>query len=408
MTALYLLILVDSISLSVVIPLLGPLLIDPATQVFLLGAPLPLRSFVNGLLVAVYVFLMLYMAPVLGALSDQIGRRRVLLACGLGLLLGNLLAGVAIEAHSLALLFLARVAAGVTAAAQPTAQAALVDLGANKARHLSFSLLFSSLGFVIGPVIASACSAYSLAAPFYVCAALTGLAFGLLLVTYNEPVAGARRVDWRAISLFEGIRCFRDAATDGAVRGILACFLLMQLAWGSFFVFVSVFLMEAPFLDFSLHQVGIFMSVMGAGFCLANGIVHPFLARFLPMRMLAVLGLGLNAAAMVLCLVLASPLQEYAAALVAGITVNLAYPSIVTMLSDRVPPARQGWILGMVGSAAAMGWGVSSILSGVLGGLGHALPIVLAAVLMAISAVAMTSAGAGWIATADEQRGISK
>jgi MFS transporter, DHA1 family, tetracycline resistance protein len=396
MIALYLLILVDSISVSVVIPLLGPLLIDPETQVFLIGSPLPLRSFVSGLLMAAYVFPMLYMAPVLGRLSDQLGRRTVLLGCGIGVLLGNLLAGAAIEEQGLALLILGRLVGGATAAAQPTAQAALVDMGTNKARHLSFSLLSSSLGFVIGPVVASSLSSYSLAGPFYFCAVLTALAVVLLLLTYRDAPVRRRRVDWSAISIFEGVRCFRDAATDEAVRGILACFVLMQVAWGSYFVFVSVFLMEGASPDLSLHQVGIFMSVMGVGFCLANGLVQPFLARFFRMRTLAVLGLALNAAAMLVCLVLVRPYQEYAMALVAGVTVNIAYPSIVTMLSDRVTGERQGWILGMVGSAAAMGWGVSSLLSGALGGLGHALPIVLAAALMAMAALAMLSAGSQW------------
>ncbi|MCF8532384.1 MAG: MFS transporter [Reyranella sp.] len=393
MIALYLLILVDSISVSVVIPLLGPLLIDPETQVFLFGSSLPLRSFVSGLLMAAYVFPMLYMAPVLGRLSDQIGRRRVLLGCGIGVLLGNLLAGVAIEVQALALLLCARLVGGATAAAQPTAQAALVDMGTNKARHLSFSLLFSSLGFVVGPVVASTFSSYSLAGPFYFCAILTALAVVLLLLTYREAPAPGQRLNWNTISIFEGVRCFRDAATDGAVRGILGCFMLMQVAWGSFFIFVSVFLMEGPSLDLSLHQVGIFMSVMGVGFCLANGLVQPFLARYFQMRTLAVLGLALNAAAMLACLVLVHPYQEYMMALVAGITVNIAYPSIVTMLSDRVTGERQGWILGMVGSAAALGWGVSSLLSGALGGLGHALPVVLAAALMSMAALAMMSAG---------------
>jgi MFS transporter, DHA1 family, tetracycline resistance protein len=50
MMALYLLILVDSISATVIIPLLGPLLIDQATLVFLPDASLPLGNFVSGLL----------------------------------------------------------------------------------------------------------------------------------------------------------------------------------------------------------------------------------------------------------------------------------------------------------------------------------------------------------------------
>jgi hypothetical protein len=50
----------------------------------------------------------------------------------------------------------------------------------------------------------------------------------------------------------------------------------------------------------------------------------------------------------------------------------------------------------MVGSAAAMGWAMSSVISGALGGLEHALPVMTAAALMAGAALAMTVAGARW------------
>lgn len=386
MIGLFALILVDSISVSVVVPLLGPLLIDPHSQVFLAGQPLHLRSIVSGLLVAVYVGLMLVMAPVLGYVSDRIGRRPVLLLCGAGVVLGNLLAGLAVEYQSLALLFLGRVVGGATAASQSTALAAQVDRHDDKSAYLSYSFLFSSLGFIIGPIVAAQLSTGSLARPFYACAAIAAAAVTLLAVSFREASPARPGLDWRTVSLFEGLRAFRHLGTDRAVTKLLGCFLLMQAAWGGYFVFVSIFLMQQPLHGLTLGQVSTFMAVMGAGFCLSNGVVYPLLSRRFSMRTLAVVGLLLTAGAIAAVLAARTPDLAYATALVAGIAVNIAFPAIVTMASDRVPDDRQGWVMGMTGSAGALGWAISSLLSGIIGGFGHQLPVILAAVVMGLTA----------------------
>lgn len=78
---------------------------------------------------------------------------------------------------------------------------------------------------------------------------------------------------------------------------------------------------------------------------------------------------------------------------VAGMSSNVAYPSIVTMLSDRVAASTQSCLMGCWGRPKRWA-GISAAASGALGGLKHALPVLLGAALIAGAALAMTVAGA--------------
>ncbi|HXE71606.1 MAG TPA: MFS transporter, partial [Candidatus Nitrosotenuis sp.] len=124
---LFLLLYADALSVSLIVSLLGPLLLHPQTELFLVAEPYPVRSAAYGILLGVYSLLMVYAAPFLGHLSDRVGRRPVLLLGAAGVALGGLGAGAAVSSGLLLLLLASRILAGATAAGQATAQAALVE-----------------------------------------------------------------------------------------------------------------------------------------------------------------------------------------------------------------------------------------------------------------------------------------
>jgi predicted MFS family arabinose efflux permease len=155
-----------------------------------------------------------------GQLSDQLGRRPLLLA---GLACAALSAGAFLIPHSLPALFAGRLLSGLSAGVfTGTATATLVDL-APEGRAPRYSLLaamVNMLGLGLGPVLAGALAEFApdpLVTPYLVHLGLVVLA-GLGLLVVADPVRRAEHVRWRLQKVSvpgEARPAFVRAATAG-------------------------------------------------------------------------------------------------------------------------------------------------------------------------------------------------
>ncbi|WP_213770283.1 TCR/Tet family MFS transporter [Bradyrhizobium sp. dw_78] len=137
-----------------------------------------------GIMIALYAVMQFIFAPVLGSLSDRLGRRPVLLIS---------LAGAAINylflafAPNLWMLLLGRAIAGLTSANTSVATAYITDISPEDKRARRFGLLNAMFGtgFIIGPVLGGALGDYWLRLPFIAAAVLN--ACNLLLAFFMLP-----------------------------------------------------------------------------------------------------------------------------------------------------------------------------------------------------------------------------
>ncbi|NQW11375.1 MAG: MFS transporter [Alphaproteobacteria bacterium] len=377
---LFLVILVDTIGYSIIVPVLAPVLINDEPQMMIAWSA-QARYIVYGLALGLYELAMLYMAPVLGEISDQIGRRRVLIFCIVGMFLSFVIIGFSIAANLVLLLIFGRLIGGATAGSQAVAQAAAVDRSTpdNKALVLSLCLFASSVGFILGPILGGVLANKDLvgwfdaATPLYAVAALTVLCFLLLLRIEKQPAAALRI---GKIDLLMGIKGFKTALADPPVRRLIVVFTLMQTAWGAYFLFVPSFLIVR--FDFDGPGISAFMAVLGVGFCIAYGGALPLLSKIVSVKRLAAAGLWLTALLLGLSILSYSVTVQWAIAIPIATVVSVAYGAIITLFSDAVESERQGWILGITISVTAFAWGFASIISGVLSGYHYLGPMVMA------------------------------
>ncbi len=119
------------------------------------------------ILFAVYALLSFLSAPLLGSLSDKIGRRPVLLISIASSALGWLIFA---SAKSIWVLFVGRIIDGLAAGNITSAQSALADIAkSDKERTLNmglFGALFG-IGFIIGPALGGLLSKISTTTPFW-------------------------------------------------------------------------------------------------------------------------------------------------------------------------------------------------------------------------------------------------
>ena len=159
-----------------------------------------------GIMIALYGGMQFVFAPVLGSLSDRLGRRPVLLIS---------LAGAAVNylflafAPSLWMLLLGRAIAGLTSANVSVATAYITDISPEEKRAHRFGLVNAmfGIGFIIGPVLGGALGVHWLRLPFFAAAVLNGC--NLLLAFFMLPesrIPSRERIDLAALNPLRPLR----------------------------------------------------------------------------------------------------------------------------------------------------------------------------------------------------------
>src|SRR5450631_627943 len=157
--------LIDVIGWGLIIPVM-PQLIAGMRHI-----PVNEASKSGGWLLFVYALMQFICAPILGNLSDQYGRRPVLLFSLFGFGIDYLFLALA---PSYGWLFLGRVIAGITGASFTTGAAYIADIStaANRAKNFGMIGAAFGLGFIIGPVLGGLLGKIGPRFPFYAAAAL--------------------------------------------------------------------------------------------------------------------------------------------------------------------------------------------------------------------------------------------
>ena len=302
-----------------------------------------------GSLIGVFALMQFVASPVLGALSDRYGRRRVLFVALAGSIVDNLVMGLA---PSLGWLYLGRMIAGATAGVIATCSAYIADVTPPEKRAQSFGLIGAAfgLGFVVGPAVGGLLGHYNLRLPFFASAAclVVNLLYGVFVLPESLPPARRRAFEWKHANPIGALAMLRRFPGILGLAGVYFLYLLGSVMLQSIWVLYTAYRYH-----WSTRQVGLSLAAVGVATAIVQGwLVRPILERLGEPRGLAA-GLLLTAVAMIGYGCAPAGWMVYVIIVLASFG-GIAGPATQSLITRHIPADEQGAVQGVLASLSSL------------------------------------------------------
>ncbi len=259
---IFITILIDCIGFGVIIPVMPTLIMDLGHVVNSEASRL------GGYLLFAFAGMQFLCSPIMGGLSDQYGRRPVLLASLFGFGMDYIFLAFA---PSLGWLFVGRLIAGAMGASFTTAGAYIADISEPEKRAQNFGMIGAAfgLGFIIGPAIGGLLGSYGAKIPFLVAAGLSlvNWLYGFFILPESLKPENRRVFDWkRANPVSSLLNLRRYPIILGLVTSLILIYVAahaVQSNWS--FYAIEKFKWSPPMIGASLTVVGLLISIVQGG-----------------------------------------------------------------------------------------------------------------------------------------------
>ncbi len=363
------------------------------------------NGFIYGILGAMYPFFQLIGAPILGRLSDRIGRKKVLIVSQAGTFIAwslfllafilpkttlwssnSELTGSYLMTLPLLLLFLARIFDGFTGGNVSVANAYLSDISTDQDRDRNFGMMgaSTSLGFVLGPAVAGILASTILeeALPIILAALISLIAIFVIISKLPESnpcvvdTGSSSITSFRRFFQVEHKECYggqpsEESNTSASFWNILklenipllyTIYFLTFLGFSLFYAGLPIY--ASTLLQWTSIQLGIFLAYSSVIMILVQGPLLSFLSGRVSSNTFIIIGAILLAISFYLLSIFNIYIM-YLAITLLSLGNGLMWPSFLALLSKVGNHQMQGAIQGYGNSMGSF----ASIFGLVLGGI---------------------------------------
>jgi DHA1 family tetracycline resistance protein-like MFS transporter len=336
--------IIDVTGFGVIIPVMPKLISE------LMHVDIPEASGYGGWLLAAFAVMQFLCSPLVGNLSDQYGRRPVLLVSLFGFGIDYLFLAFA---PTIGWLFLGRIIAGIMGASFTTAAAYIADVSEPEKRAQNFGIIGVAfgLGFIIGPAIGGILGAnFGPRAPFIASAILTLLnwLYGFFILPESLAPEHRRKFEWKRANPLGSLQfLYQYKVILGLVASIVLIYIAghaVQSTWS--FYTMKQFGWEPDMVGYSLAFVGLMVAIV------QGGLIRIIIPKIGQKRSVYV-GLALYAVGFLLFAFATQGWMMFVF-LIPYCFGGIAGPSLQGIMSNQVPANEQGELQGALTSLVSL------------------------------------------------------
>ncbi len=333
----------DTVGLGLILPVMPELIVQ------LTSLSNSHAAKVSSYLLVTYACMQFLCAPILGAISDRIGRRPVLLASMLGFGANYLLMAIA---PTLILLFAARAISGAFGATYSAASACIADVTdpEERARYFGLAGAAMGVGFVAGPALGGLFGELNPRLPFALAGVciLTATVYGWFNFQETLEPKDRRKFDLNRANPAGSIT---SLSRHPSILLILVALFCLQVSKQSYVSIWPFFTIEIA--NWSPVDIGISTAVYGLMLILVQGLLLGTAIRLFGSRTTLMMGLCLGCAGFIILSFAMGPIAIYFGIILGGFS-ELAMPVLQSTLTRRTPLDAQGELQGAISSSYSM------------------------------------------------------
>lgn len=346
---LFFVVFFELLAYCLIIPAFGPLFLDTEKGILHSIASEDVRKYTYYSLMICYPLSQCFGAPMMGMISDKIGRKTVLTITLLSNFLGYLFATYAICTKEIIWIFLGFMISGLSGGNIPVSHSAIADLSKQSTLARNFSYVLTSYGFcyIIGSIIGGHLSSttFGILPPYslpFVCSSCLSL-FNTLFVHFF--FTETYTLEKKNKHYFTSWKTLKASFQNPRIWPLMGVIFLIYFGWNLFIKVLQVFLNERY--GFLATENGYIFAYFGLCTVICQGLLMPSLSKKITsQRLVAFFSLLLSLSLMALPKTSSLP-QFYTLFTLVAVGYAFILPNLTAIMSNLNHQTTQGKVMGI-------------------------------------------------------------